>query len=630
MLLQPYQTLVREIATPTIPAFATACIQLIKSTGSNLPSPTTLIETICESLTVLIPLYPTTFRPFASQLRTSTKSYLAPTSSDILPLIPRSLQRSVGRLVASLHHVAAKSGGSDEWAKLVDGVLREAHATADQIFRAVDETWEGSHGHTRGSDISLAGQPHGGGSAAEEYPPWSGLLAGSERLIGLCQYLAQCLVTPTKAAVAIPTGALMDLIARISSIARLSPKTQTWDQALQTKAAIDRQEKDELWSLMPDVHTAALELLRSMFEYLERDMIPMSPDALDHVTRVFASGINTPTLRSTAYTTISKALKLSGPTLTKQSVNMLETVILACCRDLQEDVGYIKTGEKPKTSASDNKKNSTSVNADLFLQNAAASAATKPAPTLTSGHRSAASVLLVHLLSSLPQTHARPSVRAIVDQTAIVTQNRDAMVASVLNPFKNSHGKAYASILPHLTQQFPDDQALDVLRTNLRTDGVGTADVLMDAIDEEEEEQDEEFGKAEAEDKAMADAQPATNEAISAEQRSETLEPIPVPAAPQVQPEAAKQPNPFAPSTTESSTVHSTTNDIASPPPSKRKNSSPDIVVPAKRQEVGEKGASRTVPVPATGNGEADGDDSDAESVHLNMEFDDEDEEGDD
>jgi hypothetical protein len=418
----------------------------------------------------------------------------------------------------------------------------------------------------------------------------------------------------------------MDLIARLSSIARLSPKTQTWDQALQTKAAIDRQEKDELWSLMPDIHTSALELLKSMFERLERDMIPVSPEALDHLTRVFGSGINTPTLRAAAYKTLSKAVTLSGPTMTKQSANMLEPVILACCRDLQEDIGYLKTGEKPKASAADNKKNGTSSNADLFLQSTASSSATAPASTLTSEHRSAASSLLVHLLSSLPQAHVRPSVRAILDQTAIVTRNRDAMVASVLNPYKDSHGKPYASILPHLTQQFSDDQALEVLRTNLRTDGVRAAEDLMDAIDEEEEEDDEGVD-GEGQDEVMGEAQTDIVNDNETEQTKQAPQSAPIPAAPPVQPEAAKQPNPFEPSTSDSTTVYGTTNDIASPPPPKRKNSNPDIVVPAKRQEVGEKGASRTVPVPAAGDGEAD--ESDDESVHLNMEFDDDEDDGD-
>jgi hypothetical protein len=353
-----------------------------------------------------------------------------------------------------------------------------------------------------------------------------------------------------------------------------------------------------------------------MFERLERDMIPLSAEALDHLTRVFGSSINTPTIRSTAYRTLCKALELSGPTLVKQSVNMVEPVILACCRDIQEDVGYLKTGEKPKASAADNKKNGTSSNADLFLQTAASSSVNTTASTLTPEHRSAASALLPHLLSSLPQELVRPSVRAIIDQTAILTGNREAMVASVLNPYKDSHGKAYASILPHLTQQFPNDQALDVLRTNLRTDGVLAAEDLADAIEAEEEQEGEDDVLGETEDASMDDAKPTTETLIPTVHSMPAS--VPIPAAPAAKIES--KPNPFEPSH-ESSAVPNSTNEVASPPPPKRKNSSPDIVVPAKRQDVGEKGAPRTVPVPA----EAESGDSDDESVHLNMEFEDDD-----
>jgi hypothetical protein len=144
----------------------------------------------------------------------------------------------------------------------------------------------------------------------------------------------------------------------------------------------------------------------------------------------------------------------------------------------------------------------------------------------------------------------------------------------------------------------------------------------LDAIEEgedEEEEQDEDDA-VNGEDETMADVSSSAKVEASTKQTDETPRSAPIQAAPQVQTETTTQHNPFAPSTAETTTVYGTTNDIASPPAPKRKNSSPDIVVPAKRQEVGEKGSSRTVPVPEAGD-----DDSDDESVHLNMEFDDED-----
>lgn len=614
VLVHPYQTLVREIATPTIPAFATATLQLLKSARSSSALPFTILETVVASLLTLVPLYSTTFRPFSSQIRTALKPYIAPTSSDTSLPVPETLRKTAGSLLATLHHVAAKAGGSEEWTKLINDTLKDLHATADQIFRAVDESWEGTNGFSRVTGIALGGSPNGGGTSPEDLPPWSGLQSGAERLTGLVQILAQCMISTTKSAVTVPTGALMDTIARLCSIARISPKTQSWDEALQTKAAIGRDEKDELWGLMPEIHSSALQLLLAMFTRLDQNMTPLIPEALDHLTRVFSSGIDTPCLRQSGYQVLEKTLTAAGLTLEKASVNMLEPLIRACCRDLQEEIGFLKPDDKIKPAAADAKKNGSVVNADLFLQSATTASAGTSRPTLTPQHKDAAFSLLGLFMSSLPQVHLKAGLRAIIEQTAIVTRNKDAMIASVLNPYKDPHGKAYASILPQLTQQFPDDPILDVLRTNLRTDGVRTAEDLLDAIDEEEElSENEEAEKTQdtgVADTVMSDADPQIGGAVAAPSAA------PIAAAPQVQLDLPVQRNPFEPNTAESIAVYgNTARDVASPP--KRKNSSPDIV-PAKRQEVGEQGQAKTVPAPVD-----EEDDSDDESVHLNMEFDD-------
>ena len=100
--VQPYQTLVREIATPTIPTFVTACLKLISApkSGEKLQTPLSVIETICDTLSALIPLYPTTVRPSSAKLKTAVKPYLAPTQSDEI-VAPQSLQRASRKLVIS-------------------------------------------------------------------------------------------------------------------------------------------------------------------------------------------------------------------------------------------------------------------------------------------------------------------------------------------------------------------------------------------------------------------------------------------------------------------------------------------------------------------------------------------------
>lgn len=623
--VQPYQTLVREIATPTIPTFVTACIKLISlpKNGEKLQTPLSAIEIICDALSALIPLYPTTIRPSNSKLRTAVKPYLVPTQSDET-VVPQSLQRASRKLVISLHHVAAKSGGSDEWAKLIDTLLKELHSTADQVLRAVEESWEGTGGFTR-SQVELDNEPNGGGSSADELPAWSGINAGADRLIGLFQYLSDCLRYPTKAPVTIPTSALVDAASRLLLIARLSPKSQTWDQALQTNAAIAREEKDELWAALPDIHIAALHLIEALFQRLGQNAVSIAPEILDHLVRVFKSGINLPTVRTTGYTVLKEILLISGPTLSKPSVGSLDPVFGACCRDLQQDAGHLKEAEKPAATGTDSKKNSIAANADLFLQPQAA--AVVSTPSLEPKHKAAAANLLPVILSNVPQRHLKASLRGLVDQTAILTNSRDAMLASVLNPYKDQRGRVYPSILPHLTQQFPDDKGLEILRTNIRAGAQSLAEgeESLEAlpIDDEEEEQDEE----------MKDGDVEEQEAVP-EKKGGLFKPGTLLTTPHAEKNLPIQSNPFAP--IEKAAPSENAFARASSPP-KRKHEGSDSAPP--KRQVLEKSSSpdRVLPAPmpkapvvAKEPEEEEDDDDDDESVHLNMELDDDEDEDED
>ncbi|KAF4425239.1 hypothetical protein FACUT_9992 [Fusarium acutatum] len=620
--VQPYQTLVREIATPTIPTFVTACIKLISlpKNGEKLQTPLSVIETICDALSALIPLYPTTIRPSNSKLRTAVKPYLVPTQSDET-VIPQSLQRASRKLVISLHHVAAKSGGSDEWAKLIDTLLKELHSTADQVLRAVEESWEGTSGFTR-SQVELDNEPNGSGSSADELPAWSGINAGADRLIGLFQYLSDCLRYPTKAPVTIPTSALVDAASRLLLIARLSPKSQTWDQALQTNAAISREEKDELWAALPDIHIAALHLIEALFQRLGQNAVSIAPEVLDHLVRVFKSGINLPTVRTTGYTVLKEILLISGPTLSKPSVGSLDPVFGACCRDLQQDAGHLK---EPAATGTDSKKNSIAANADLFLQPQAAAVVSNP--SLEPKHKAAAADLLPVILSKVPQRHLKASLRGLVDQTAILTNNRDAMLASVLNPYKDQRGRVYPSILPHLTQQFPDDKGLEILRSNIRAGAQGLAEgeESLEALPIEEEEGEEE------QDEEMKDGDVEEQDAVP-EKKGALFKPGALPTVPHAEKNLPIQSNPFAPIEKAAPSTENAFARASSPP--KRKHEGSDSAPPKRQVLENSSSPDRILPAPipkapvvAKEPEEEEDDDDDDESVHLNMELDDDEDE---
>jgi hypothetical protein len=411
---------------------------------------------------------------------------------------------------------------------------------------------------------------------------------------------------------------ITDAITRVCLVARLSPKSQTWDQALQTRARIGREEKEELWSVIPDIHIAALQLTQTLFQRLEQDMLPYASELLDHVSRVTKSGMDVPAVRATTYSLLNDILHAAGPTLSKSMVDMVGPIIGAACRDLQEDAGHFKPPKKAQMPA-ESKKNGATTNTDLFLKKA--DTATEAQPILLEiEHKNAASSLLATLLSQVPQQHLKPSHRSLLDQTAILMHNRDAMLASVLNPYTDSRGRKFASILPHLTQLFPEDQGVEILRTNLRPEGGKVADDEQNLSDQEDEEEDE--------DEAMVDSLPTGNDNVE-EDMEDTLRPGVIPAAPKV--DLPVQINPFESQPTETATVYGGLGDArpreGSPP--KRKHDAVEDV-PQKRQETRSSAPSRA-PEATTGTSAppADGDDSDSdESVHLNMELEDDDDDG--
>ncbi|XWW94899.1 hypothetical protein V2A60_002848 [Cordyceps javanica] len=638
ILIQPYQTLIREIATPTIPAFGAACVQLLKAHSSTPPH---VSETICAALHTLIPHHPATLRPLSSQLRTAVRPYLAPTCSDTLH-VPASLTRAAQRLVISMHYVAAKSSGSDEWGKLVDTILRDLHQTADQVLRAVDESWQPTSGYDR-TRVSTDGEPKGGhDSSPEQLPSWVGVAAGADRLAGLFSYLEETLRCSTKSAVTIPIGAYLDAICRICVIARLSPKTQTWDQALDTNAGVGRDEKDELWSIVPTLHIAAMSLLLTMTYRLDRDMTPLVPESLDHLVRVVKSGMSVAHIRSIGYQVLNQLLRIAGSTMPKTTVDMIDPILGACCRDLQQDAGVLKPAEKPAPSAKDAKKNGGSVavaNVDLFLAKPEANAASNSLE-LEPAHKDAASRLLATMLSSLTPGHLKPTMRGLIDKTAIVTANRDAMLSSVLNPYKDQRGRLYPSILPYLCRQYPEDQGLEILRSNLRTSGINGSSDMFASFQEVVEEQE---GDEEAEEDADADEEMADGDddagAAATTRGEEPSQFGSLASLPKKSATDAPHENPFAARNGAADDGISAVAASSGSPP-KRKHDGSDEAAPAKRLEVGRpaelpkakaKAAAPTAAQLPTGQGEAEDDDDDSDaSVHLNMELEMDDDDDDD
>lgn len=457
MALQ-YQTLVREITTPTLPTFVTSCLNLIapKSSAKRADVPASLVEVIFCSFAKLLPHYPTLYRPEASRIRIAAKPYLAPTLLD--GFVPSSLKESSRRLVVLLHLAAVKNAGGEEWAKAVRDILKQIHVTADQVFRAVVEDWESTAGYL-GEAVDVNQELAGGSNAVDGLPPWSGVYAGIDRLAGLLSMLQEYIKGETSAPVSIPIGAIMDMITRMLSIAM--PSSSEPSGGVRLHPAVDRDERDGLWSGIPQIYIAALELIDTIADRLQEGFVSLAPGALDQVTWLFSSGRSHLSFLPQAYHLSGTLLRLVGKSLGKRQTTKLLPIIRSCCRELQcrssqsitagSPSGVMLQGPQPPSlHASIHAESSTPLPADMN---------SKQSTDLVT----AASGLLPLLVSHLPQRYLDIPLRSLIERTAVLTHNKDAMLACIMNPFVGKDGRAITGIIPYATKEFGNDATIELL-----------------------------------------------------------------------------------------------------------------------------------------------------------------------
>ncbi|KAI0460661.1 rRNA processing/ribosome biogenesis-domain-containing protein [Xylaria acuta] len=488
-LMHEYPTLVREIVTPNLSGFAKACLQILKPPVSSKvgKAPYSLVETIFEAISTLVPLYPTTLREFAGKFKTEIRPFLVPTISDNA-LIPTTLQVSSRRLAIRLHMTAAKGGDSTEWTKHVEELVKTLHSTADQAFRAIQETWESTIGY-KPQSVNIDAEPHGGGDS-DQLPCWVGVQAGGERIIGLLDFITEYLHCRTRVIVTIPITALVDVTSRISSIRPPSPGKERPDSGM--NPAIGREERDEFWAMFPDIQIAAMRMHLALIQILEKNYIPLAQETLDQALRIFQSIYRLPQARTTIFMLVKDILHLCGPTLPKFTVESLSLLMKCCCRDLLGAAGYLP---KPKPQSSSTPQNgqkpkTISQNADAFLPGK--SQDDTMSVSLSAEHLSAAEVLLTTLFNHLPQQHIPSSLRSQMLKSAILSRNKDAQVASILHPARDRSGRTPQVILPYLAQQFPQDESVEVLRFNFRPMATGPSSEFMESDDAMVLEEDEE------------------------------------------------------------------------------------------------------------------------------------------
>jgi len=497
MLTRDFPTLVREITTPSLPAFIQSCLNLVTSKASN-----PLLHTVLESFNQLLPRHPNIFRSFVTQMQQIFVQVLAPTPSNATKLGPAQapnffvsseVSQIAQQLYVQLNQCAPKATSAEEWEKSLKGTVNNVHYVTDKVFRAVIEDWQSVSGVTStGNGQTIDANMEDIGPDAMGLSGWSGVYAGSERMIGLLRLLREFMATPTATAVSFRLGSLMDLLSRIFSLTiPISSKVNDWQNTIRFNNQISREEREHLWAVLPYIHVTAMEIVLTLFERFENTLNPLVAGLLDQLTWVFNAEKDVIEVRTAVYSTVSGLLNLSGSTFPKSSIDPLGNIIRSCCNDIlpQEPTMPKSKAASTATKGNGNSASQSTTNADTFL---GASNTPKTPAANFAGLHAAAHALLPILLSKLPTQYISDSLRTRIDRTAVLAQHKEAMVASVLNPppTKKS-GRPVASIMSLLARSCPHNIDVEGL-IRPRMPVIRTRNAASAFDDEEDDQQEDE------------------------------------------------------------------------------------------------------------------------------------------
>lgn len=465
ILTHEHQSLVREITTPSLPGFITACLNLTKITRSSeaaqesdVQSPLLLV--VLNALSELIAMHPTSFRPFVPQIRSLTYPLLAPTPSDLengnYPFFNSApVSESARQLFVLLHVCGPKNTAGEEWAKSLDVLVVSMQRTADRVFRLSIEDWTSS---IRSYDVVISNQVEDVVSDKKPtplaLPGWTGIHAGIERLDGLLRTLQVFLASATAAAVTVPVGNILNLVERVFSICPPGNGRNP-----RVKPEIGKDEREGLWDGLPRLQISAIGVSSLMISRMGYNSAAITSTILEQLLWALESQYGNEDFRNASYRLVSQILTAFGPSLPRNYASSLSRCISMCCEDLlPTTVSQLQSGQ---ASVSDTKKppNGTiSTNADSYLKSESNQENLSAAsPSVLEAARG----LLLLTLTNLPNEYLPFSLRCQIDRTAIITNDKKAMLASVMNPSSERKGKKQtSSILPLLARAHPE--ALDV------------------------------------------------------------------------------------------------------------------------------------------------------------------------
>lgn len=478
LLSQDHHSIVREITIPSLTPFITSCLNILKARPSSgdkrkakdhYSLPNTVIQALCE----LIPNHPSLFRPFVAQIRLLVQPLIAPTQSDLgmsreksLNINTASIAEHSRKLFVLLNVCAPKKLSGDEWTRSVQDVINSSHRTADLVFRAVMEDWESSS--TRIKSDSIATRVFSETISDMEsddlgLPGWRGIYAGMERLDGLLRTIQTFLTGSTPTNVNLPISSILDIVARVLSVkAPLAENGNAARGGLRVNSEIDRDEREGLLFSLPNVHVLALGVLSTLISRLGYISASFCQGALIQALWLLESELANSDIRKMTYELTAEILALVGLSLSKSTAPLVSKCAEKCCEDLispmRSSCGLLDSTQPSRRLAANG---ATTLTADSYIKSP--KTATEGL-TVPDSIQLSASKLLPFLLTHVPRGFFAFGMRAEIDRVAILTRNKKAMLASVLNPpSKPKRGPEMSSSLIFLAREFPDSLEFDGL-----------------------------------------------------------------------------------------------------------------------------------------------------------------------
>lgn len=501
MLTWEYPTLIREITTPALPTFVSTCLSNLSTRAYSQDE----LRTTLESFAQLLPRHPTIFRTVQDAIGKLLQSvFEGPKSS-----LPADIKDLACRVSVLLHQCEPKGGAGEKWERSLVATVKATHAMADKTFISVEEDWQSVAGnnvnkHPLGSAYRSSQES----KVASDRPVQQFVISGSDAILSNLRVLAGYFSIATPANVVVSVGQVTDLLTRLLAVTISQTTSKT---SVKFNKDSSREERDALAQVLPEIHLAALEVLSTILARYGSHLVATHQTFIDQLIWIFHASTSSHSVKTAVYILMRTLLDLSGPALPRQTVASLRRLITTCCTDLLPPTDSSADQPTTTTDTTNGKKAPQgTMNADTFLKPTSKSSTAPALPEQTQHPAlyAAANALLPTLLARLPATHIPVAVRSLLDRTAVLTRNKDALVASTLHPPRTEHGaKASNSLLPLLAREYPSEPAVEailrprmpVLETGRRVGGAS------DVVEDDEEEEDDVLEEEEKEDEMEVD-----------------------------------------------------------------------------------------------------------------------------